>query len=387
MNEGKQSITKKKLMKTKILSFLFFVLLLTNASANDTFSKEPKKKQTIKVALLLDTSNSMDGLINQAKAQLWKIVNELSYAKYGVQKPDLKIAIYEYGNDGLESADNYIRQVLGFSDDLDDISEKLFSLTTNGGQEYCGSVIQKSTRDLDWGKNENDLKFIFIAGNERFTQGDIHYKEAIAEANKKDIFVNTIFCGSYEQGIHGKWQDGANLGGGDYMIIDQNKRIKEIETPFDTQIIILNRKLNSTYIYYGKYGKKSAMRLIEQDSNAQSIAAPVSVSRAVTKSSRLYNNSKWDLIDAFEAKKIDLSKLNKKDLPKKLQNKNAKELQQYIEQKQKERQKIKKDILALNKKRRSYIATKQIENGKENELETVMISAIKRQAAQKNYKW
>ena len=80
-------------------------------------------------------------------------------------------------------------------------------------------------------------------------------------------------------------------------------------------------------------------------------------------------------------------KLNKKDLPKKLQNKNAKELQQYIEQKQKERQKIKKDILALNKKRRSYIATKQIENGKENELETVMISAIKRQAAQKNYKW
>ena len=189
MNEGKQSITKKKLMKTKILSFLFFVLLLTNASANDTFSKEPKKKQTIKVALLLDTSNSMDGLINQAKAQLWKIVNELSYAKYGVQKPDLKIAIYEYGNDGLESADNYIRQVLGFSDDLDDISEKLFSLTTNGGQEYCGSVIQKSTRDLDWGKNENDLKFIFIAGNERFTQGDIHYKEAIAEAIL-DFFTN-----------------------------------------------------------------------------------------------------------------------------------------------------------------------------------------------------
>lgn len=101
-------------------------MLLTNASANDTFSKEPKKKQTIKVALLLDTSNSMDGLINQAKAQLWKIVNELSYAKYGVQKPDLKIAIYEYGNDGLESADNYIRQVLGFSDDLDDISENYF---------------------------------------------------------------------------------------------------------------------------------------------------------------------------------------------------------------------------------------------------------------------
>ena len=32
-------------------------------------------KKHIKVALLLDTSNSMDGLIDQAKAQLWDIVN------------------------------------------------------------------------------------------------------------------------------------------------------------------------------------------------------------------------------------------------------------------------------------------------------------------------
>ena len=39
------------------------------------------EKQNIKVALLLDTSNSMDGLIDQAKAQLWEIVNEFSYAK------------------------------------------------------------------------------------------------------------------------------------------------------------------------------------------------------------------------------------------------------------------------------------------------------------------
>ena len=33
------------------------------------------------LALLLDTSNSMDGLIDQAKSQLWKIVNELAAAK------------------------------------------------------------------------------------------------------------------------------------------------------------------------------------------------------------------------------------------------------------------------------------------------------------------
>ena len=50
---------------------------------------------------------------------------------------------------------------MGFSDDLDEISEKLFSLTTNGGEEYCGEVIQTSLKQLDWGKNSDDLKMIF----------------------------------------------------------------------------------------------------------------------------------------------------------------------------------------------------------------------------------
>ena len=37
----------------------------------------------------------MDGLINQAKAQLWEIINELSFARYGIQKPNLEIALYD----------------------------------------------------------------------------------------------------------------------------------------------------------------------------------------------------------------------------------------------------------------------------------------------------
>ena len=99
-------------------------------------AKSKTKKPTIKVALLLDTSNSMDGLIDQAKAQLWEIVNELSYAKCKEESPNLKIALYEYGNDNLNADEGYLRQVLAFSNDLDEISKSLSSLTTNGGNEY-----------------------------------------------------------------------------------------------------------------------------------------------------------------------------------------------------------------------------------------------------------
>jgi len=232
-------------MKTRVLKVLSVLLLFVTTThfATENPSNEKTNKQTIKVALLLDTSNSMDGLINQAKAQLWEIVNELSYAKYGIEKPNLEIALYEYGNSNLSSREGYIKQVLQFSNDLDEISEKLFSLTTDGGNEFCGQVIKTSLDELSWGKNKNDLRIIFIAGNEPFTQGKINYKDAISDAKEKNVIINTIFCGNYSNGISGMWQDGAKLGGGDYMTINQDKKVVHIVTPYDDEIIILNKKL------------------------------------------------------------------------------------------------------------------------------------------------
>lgn len=372
---------KTRMLKGITLLFLGFSLV---AFANNPNSN---KKQTIKVALLLDTSNSMDGLINQAKAQLWEIVNELSYAKYGIQKPDMQIALYEYGNDRLESADGFIRQVLPFSSDLDEISEKLFSLTTNGGKEYCGQVISSSLKELQWGKNKNDLRLIFIAGNEPFTQGKINYKEAVSDAKEKDIIINTIFCGNYDQGVSGMWKDGANLGGGDYMTINHNKKIVHIVTPYDGDIIILNKKLNKTYIYFGKTGYLKYSNQAVQDENASKIAAPVSVKRAVSKSNRLYNNAGWDLVDKSEKEEVDYSKIERKQLPKELQKMSDSELKKYVEKQKKMRSDIKKRINELNKKRRAYIAKKQKESVKKNELESVLIKAIKKQAMKKNYSW
>ncbi|MFD2566500.1 hypothetical protein [Pseudotenacibaculum haliotis] len=375
-------------MKTRMLKVIAVLFLgLSVASYASEPENDKKKKQTIKVALLLDTSNSMDGLINQAKAQLWQIVNELSYAKYGIQKPDLKIALYEYGNDRLESSDGYIRQVLSFSNDLDDISEKLFSLTTNGGKEYCGQVISSSLNDLKWGKNKNDLRLIFIAGNEPFTQGKINYREAISDAKEKDVIINTIYCGDYNTGISGMWKDGADMGGGDYMTINHNKKIVHIITPYDEEIIILNRKLNKTYIYFGNKGYTKQMAQKQQDVNAEALDEVVIVNRTVSKSSRLYNNSSWDLVDKSEKEKVDYSKIKRSQLPKHLQNMSDAELKKYVEKQKKVRSKIKAKINELNKKRKAYISQKQKETMKKDELENVMIKAIKKQAMRKKYSW
>ena len=343
-------------------------------------------KNIVQIALLLDTSNSMDGLINQAKSQLWDIVNEFSIAQCGDKtRPTLQIALYQYGNDNLSVREGYVQQVLDFSSDLDEISAKLFSLTTNGGEEYCGKVIQTSLQQLRWNKNPDQLKLIFIAGNEPFDQGRYHYKGALTNAKEKNIIVNTIFCGAYEQGIRSFWKNGASLTGGEYMAIDHNQELVQMRTPYDDIIIKLNSKLNNTYISYGAIGQSKLMSQTKQDENAMELEEVVAVKRAVSKSTRLYNNKSWDLVDAYADAEFEINSVEKDQLPKELQGKSEAELKIYVASKKLEREKIQKEIQELNTKREAFISKNQ--GDASGGLENAMLKAIKKQASLKNYSW
>ncbi|MCK0108524.1 VWA domain-containing protein [Flavobacteriaceae bacterium S0825] len=378
----------KTLLKLGLTLTLMIGFITTNATNEIYENQKPhteKNKQFIKVALLLDTSNSMDGLIDQAKAQLWSIVNELSYAKCDDERPNLQIALYEYGNDNLSSYEGYIRQVLGFTNDLDDISKELFSLTTNGGSEFCGQVIQSSLNQLDWGNNQDDLKLVFIAGNEPFNQGKINYKHAATNANEKDVTINTIYCGNYQQGVSTFWKDGAKLTNGDYLAIDHNQKTVHIASPYDDAILELNKRLNNTYIAYGKRGVAKASMQMAQDNEAENYSKANAVGRTISKSSHFYKNSTWDLVDAIEEDKIELDSLDDTSLPAELKGKSIKEIKTYVAKKSKERLQIQKEIQELNTKRRTYIASKQKDT--KNGLENAMIQAIKTQAKKKNYQW
>lgn len=343
------------------------------------------KQHYIKVALLLDTSNSMDGLIDQAKAQLWEIVNELSYAKCRHERPNLEIALYEYGNDKLSARSGYLRKILAFTQDLDDVSKELFSLTTNGGSEYCGTVIKSSLDDLDWGNDADDLKMIFIAGNEPFTQGKVDYRDAAGDAKEKDVVVNTIFCGNFEHGVSTKWKEGADLTYGDYMAINHNQQTVHVPSPYDDMILQLNIKLNSTYVPYGRSGARKMAVQAEQDESANEYGKANAVSRTVSKGSHFYKNSTWDLVDAEKEADFRYDKLKKDDLPAELKGKSVAEIKSYVAKQSKQRDKIQKEIADLNKQRREFISNKKSETS--NGLESAMIDALKRQAKKKSYTW
>ncbi|MCK6621242.1 MAG: VWA domain-containing protein [Calditrichaceae bacterium] len=341
----------------------------------------------IQVALLLDTSNSMDGLIEQAKSQLWKVVNEFALARQNGQAPELEIALYEYGNDGLSSKSGHIRQVAPLTTDLDLISEKLFQLTTNGGEEYCGRVIQTAAKELAWSADANVLKVVFIAGNEPFSQGKVDYRSACREAIARGIIVNTIFCGDFQEGVETAWKEGADLSDGKYMNIDQNLAVVHIDAPQDSALQRLNDALNSTYVPYGREGERSKERQLEQDANAAAYGAGNVAQRSASKASAYYHNASWDLVDAVEDGSVDLDELRKEDLPEPMQNMSAAERQKFIDGQRAKRAEIREKIRRLDAERRRYVAEKEKQMSGSGALDRAIIDAVREQAAKKNFRF
>jgi hypothetical protein len=380
MNPNRNPVSK---VQNRVLT-LFALIVFFHLSAFTTHTP-PVKDQRIQIALLLDTSNSMDGLIDQAKSQLWKIVNELAAAKCSNGlKPFIQIALYEYGNDYLPASEGYIRQVSGLTDDLDLISEKLFALSTNGGNEFCGHVINTSLRQLAWSPSPNDLKMIFIAGNEPFTQGSISYRTACGLAREKGVVVNTIFCGNFDEGLRTSWKDGADITGGSYMSIEQNRKTVYIRTPYDDRISALNEKLNDTYIYYGASGASKKANQATQDSNAGAYGEANKVERAISKSTHAYRNPSWDLVDASKENEKVIAEAKEDELPQEMKGMSVPQRQEYVKQKSEERAKIQAEIQSLNKKRLEYIQANTPKDNTDTMLDAAMIKAVKEQAKGKN---
>ena len=229
-----------------------------NKDANDDGKKMPfaGKRAAVDVAILLDTSSSMNGLIGQAQAQLWGIIQEFSKAKKAGQTPLLRVAVFEYGNSGLPASEGYIRQVEQLTTDMDRISEVLFELTTNGGDEYCGQVIDECLTRLDWSGEPNSYKAIFIAGNEPFTQGSVGYEKVCKKAIESGVVVNAIHCGDYNTGVSGMWKHAAELTEGKYLNINQDHKTVHIKCPQDKIIIELNGKQNLLVVRCGARSKK-----------------------------------------------------------------------------------------------------------------------------------
>ncbi|MCW3073459.1 MAG: von Willebrand factor type [Flaviaesturariibacter sp.] len=344
--------------------------------------KSPTPK--IQVAILLDVSSSMDGLIEQAKAQLWNMVSVMGKAQCSTGTPQVEIALYEYGRTANDPNKGYIKQITPFTTDLNTLSLALFSLNTGGGDEYCGQVIHQSIKELAWDTAPTNYKVIFIAGNEDFLQGSVKFKQACGEAAQKGVIVNTIYCGPKEQGIREHWNLGGECGGGSFTYIDQNAVLEDIPTPYDSALMVLNGSLNNTYIAYGYAGRQKVAAQATADANNYSMNKSVALQRVAVKGKKeLYKNESWDLVDAAAADSTIIAGISLSTLPDSLQKKTRAELQKVILQKNTERSLVQKEIGELSVKREAWLAAERRKSANANQaatLESEVEKIIRQQA-------
>ncbi|KIG15688.1 hypothetical protein DB30_05258 [Enhygromyxa salina] len=335
----------------------------------------------IQIALLLDTSSSMDGLIDQARTQLWRVVNTLDGATYHGDQPRLEIALYEYGNDSLAGESGWIRRVQPFTSELNDVSEALFSLTTNGGSEHAGQVIGRSIDELEWRAGDGALRVVYIAGNEAFEQGPVRSEQAISRAKQQGVVVNTVFCGSPDEADAAGWREGATASGGRFVSIDPNHVVVHIDAPQDAELTQLGQEINATYIQYGAEGQHGLDNLVEQDNNMAGYGLGGVVERSVSKCSGMYRNDSWDLVDAIDANKLDISEVDRSGLPEPLRGLDDEQLRAHVAAKQALRDDLQQRIATLAKQREAHVAAERARRAQDpDSLDTAIIEAIREQA-------
>jgi hypothetical protein len=252
-------------------------------------------------------------------------------------------------------------------------------------------VIDRAVSELKWSKAAADVKCIFIAGNEAFTQGPVDFRDACRKAAQAGVTVSTIFCGPVEVGVQTMWAEGAKLADGSFMAIDQDRVVLAIDAPQDKQLTQLSGELNKTYVAYGTADERkvAADRQVQQDSNASGVGQATAAARAQFKCSALYSNARWDICDAYSQNKIKLEDLTEEQLPDELKKLNFEQRKAYIEKMVAQRKALLEQMQQLSQARQEYIAAelkKQAASGADT-LDKALIECVRSQAGRKSFKW
>ncbi|RKY21111.1 MAG: VWA domain-containing protein [Planctomycetota bacterium] len=339
---------------------------------------------SVDLALCLDTSGSMKGLIDSAKEKLWAIVNELSQAE---PSPTLRVALLTYGNDGHDEAQGWVSLDVPLTTDLDLISQHLFALSTNGGTEYVGRVVSTAVEQLRWSGASDAAHIVVVAGNETADQDPVRrYHEVARMARERGFHLNAIYCDNGERGVASTWEDVALLGSGYYAVIDQDHGTLAIDTPYDGKLTLLNDQLNRTYIAFGSAGAAGLSNQVAQDSNSRSVNRASLADRVATKGGKLYKCA-WDLVDACDSGDIDLETVAPEDLPEELAGLSLVEREAFVAGKRADRARVQAQIAQVHVQRQAFQAQVRAERSLEDDdaFDRVLRDAVRAQLTAKGF--
>ena len=377
--------------------FLVAVLTLVisasvSAWAQDDSTGDPKTPweperpwESIDLVIALDTSDSMKSLIDAARLSLWDVVNELMMAE---PQPLLRVALLTYGNTGNDRKLGWVRVETDLTENLDLVSERLFGLTTVGGQEYVARALQTAVEELSWTPSYDALKLVFVAGNEPADQDpEVDFRDSGRLAVDEGISVNVIYCGRAEHKDAETWKELADRAEGRFAAIEhRGGKAAAMTTPYDKELAELSAALNETYVPFGEAGRERKNNLAKQDKNAAEMSPAAAASRARTKANPRFTSG-WDLISMIESGETTIFELDEQELPDQLRRMTIEERELYLEDLRSRREELRRQIAELSAKRRGSVAEQIEARGIDTSksFDTAVREAIRSQAADKGF--
>ena len=310
----------------------------------------------IEFAICLDTSGSMNNLIDEARIHLWGIVDDLSRLE---PTPQVRVALLSYGSSQNPRDSGWIRINRPLTEDLDAVSQTLFDLKTGGSEEYVERVIRVALNQLAWSEDDDAIRMIFVMGNEEADQDQaIDAVDLASDANRLEIAVHPIFVGGRAGKNYETWRLLGEELGVQVATLRPGKVPEGPATPVDNELAALGQQMSTTYVPFGEDAADSAENQALQDKNVASLGVSVAASRAITKAGPLYQGD-WDLVDAVDSGRVILEDVPEEQLPANMRAMTLVERDDYIFQLAEQRQVLKDRIRKLGFQRDEYFDAKR----------------------------
>lgn len=353
---------------------LCFVMPLGAADDKKVETSAPK----VEVVFCLDTTGSMGGLIEGAKAKIWAICNQIASGK---PSPDLKVGLVAFRDKG----DDYITKVYDLTDNLDEVYANLKTFKAAGGgdfPEHVNQALFDSVHKVKWSKDDDTLRIIFLVGDappHMDYKDDVKYPETCKKAIEKGIIINTVQCGDHGETTK-YWKDICSKAEGSFVMIAADGGVQPVvQTPFDKRLAEINGEMAKNTVVYGD--REMQQKGEAQARDAGALPAPAAAERAAFNGKQA-RNAAYDLIDALNQKKVKLEEIKKEHLPAEMQKMTLDEQKAHIKKLEEKRAELQKEAVDLDKKRADFIAKKQLEDKDKNKsaFDNQVLEILRKQA-------
>ncbi|MCB9669817.1 MAG: VWA domain-containing protein [Alphaproteobacteria bacterium] len=205
-------------------------------------------RPVVDMVFVVDTTGSMGGLLEGAKATIWQILDTVVSQE---PRPLVRVGFVAYRDRG----DAYVTRTFAPTDDLDAAHAFLTGLQPDGGgdtPESMAAGMQEALDGFQWSGGDRAFRTLFVVAD----APDHPYRDQVSartlaeRAAQRGIVVNTVLCGT-EASARSDLAALARIGGGAFAAVEQSGGAVAMETPYDERLDVLERRLAENGLAYG----------------------------------------------------------------------------------------------------------------------------------------